>query len=386
MCLFPMFGTINAQENSSATVEELLERSSNAENPLGLEPADLFTSEEKALLQEHFNTIDSYISLRDVVDGDVFAYQLYGACDDRGLGTFPLAGPFNMEYVSYSTTKFFAGDQDDAGNLYGVRSDQNDENGFLMKIDPETGAETEIGNLNLPTPHVVTGLAWNTVNQTMYVLSSNSDNNRLYTVNLETAELTDVGGNMGSRLGIWLVIDNAGNAFTFDISTSLLYAVNLTDATITTVGPSGVQLTNAQDADFDPVTGVLYAGGYHGGGTTRIYSVNTTSGLFTNLGSLGGDCAELGIVSIVGDATAGVSDNILGGFSFYPNPSNDILNLKSVKSIDSVSIYNLLGQEVMQSKVNATYSQLDVSSLSIGTYIMKVNVNGEVGTFKIIKN
>ena len=132
MCLFPISGTINAQENGSATVEELLERSANAGNPLGLEPADLFTSEEKLLLQEHFNTNDSDISLRDVVDGDVFAYQLYGGCDDRGLGSFPLAGPFNIDYVSYSTTKFFAGDQDDAGNLYGVRSDQNDENGFLI--------------------------------------------------------------------------------------------------------------------------------------------------------------------------------------------------------------------------------------------------------------
>lgn len=105
--------------------------------------------------------------------------------------------------------------------------------------------------------------------------------------------------------------------------------------------------------------------------------------MFTNLGNVG-DCAELGIVAFLG-GTAGVSDNKLQGFSFYPNPSSDILNLKSVNNIDSVAIYNLLGQEILNSKVNATDSKLDISSLSMGAYIMKVTVNGEVGTFKVIK-
>ncbi|QAA82931.1 T9SS type A sorting domain-containing protein [Aequorivita sp. H23M31] len=384
ICLFPLFGTINAQENISATVEKLLERSAASGNPAGSEPADLYTSEEKLLLQKHFTTDNPNVSLRDLGDGDVYVASIFGGCNERGFGTFPLAGPFNINFLTYTTTKFYAGDRDDAGNLYGVSSDMMDENGYLVKIDPETGAETLIGNLNLEEHHLVTGLAWNTVNQTMYVMSTNSYNNKLYTVDLETAELTQIGGEMATRLGIWLAIDNEGNAFTLDIGPNFLYSVNLETAAATIIGPTGVQLRNAQDGGFDRSTGILYAGGYHGGGVSNLYSVNTTTGMFTNLGSVG-DCAELGIVAFLG-GTVGVSDNKLEGFFFYPNPSSDVLNLKSVKNIDSVSIYNLLGQEIMQTKVNATGSQLNISSLSVGTYIMKVNVNGELGTFKIIKN
>jgi hypothetical protein len=51
-----------------------------------------------------------------------------------------------------------------------------------------------------------------------------------------------------------------------------------------------------------------------------------------------------------------------------------------------VSIYNLLGQRVMDSRVDATSSQLDVSALSPGTYLMKVSVNGQIGTYKVLKD
>lgn len=90
-------------------------------------------------------------------------------------------------------------------------------------------------------------------------------------------------------------------------------------------------------------------------------------------------------MAISGDPL-GVSEYSLDGFSFYPNPSSDVLNLKSIKNIENVSVYNLLGQQVINSRINATDSQLDISSLNIGAYIMKVEVKGEIGTYKLIKN
>ncbi|TXD71479.1 T9SS type A sorting domain-containing protein, partial [Aequorivita antarctica] len=92
------------------------------------------------------------------------------------------------------------------------------------------------------------------------------------------------------------------------------------------------------------------------------------------------------ITDIVIDGTnLGVSDNTIAGFSYYPNPTNGILNLKSVDNIEHVSIYNLLGQLVVDNRVNATASQVDISGLSTGTYLMKVTVNGETGTYKVLK-
>ncbi|MCB1584595.1 MAG: T9SS type A sorting domain-containing protein [Xanthomonadales bacterium] len=39
----------------------------------------------------------------------------------------------------------------------------------------------------------------------------------------------------------------------------------------------------------------------------------------------------------------------------------------------------------MDNRVNATTSQVDISGLSTGTYLMKVTVNGETGTYRVLK-
>ncbi len=81
----------------------------------------------------------------------------------------------------------------------------------------------------------------------------------------------------------------------------------------------------------------------------------------------------------------GTSDNEIEGFSYYPNPTINSINLNAQDNIESVAIYNILGQKVVDQNSNATSIQLDVSNLVSGTYIMKVLVNGKTGTYKIVK-
>ena len=93
------------------------------------------------------------------------------------------------------------------------------------------------------------------------------------------------------------------------------------------------------------------------------------------------------VTDIVIDGTnLGVSDNSIAGFSYYPNPTTGVLNLKSVDNIERVSLYNLLGQRVLDSRVGAAATQLDISGLSTGSYLMKVTVNGQTGTYKLLKD
>jgi hypothetical protein len=73
------------------------------------------------------------------------------------------------------------------------------------------------------------------------------------------------------------------------------------------------------------------------------------------------------------------------GFSAYPNPVKDVLNLSYTTPISSVSVHNLLGQEVMTKSINATQSKIDMSNLSNGTYLVKVTVDGLVKTLKVVK-
>lgn len=72
-------------------------------------------------------------------------------------------------------------------------------------------------------------------------------------------------------------------------------------------------------------------------------------------------------------------------FTYRPNPVVDILNLEYNKTITSVSVYNIVGQQVIAKTVNANMSQVDMSALPSGTYMVKVTSNNEVKTIKVVK-
>lgn len=81
-----------------------------------------------------------------------------------------------------------------------------------------------------------------------------------------------------------------------------------------------------------------------------------------------------------------IADNTLEGFSYYPNPTSGGISLKSDNNIDAVVIYNLLGQKVIETRINATTSTISLADLTVGTYIMYVTVEGKIGTYKVLKN
>ena len=72
-------------------------------------------------------------------------------------------------------------------------------------------------------------------------------------------------------------------------------------------------------------------------------------------------------------------------FKFYPNPANNIINLKATKTISMVKFYNSLGQNVLTSKTNALQSKLNISKLNKGIYMMNVTIEGQTQAFKILK-
>ncbi|TBN03628.1 T9SS type A sorting domain-containing protein [Hyunsoonleella flava] len=61
-------------------------------------------------------------------------------------------------------------------------------------------------------------------------------------------------------------------------------------------------------------------------------------------------------------------------FNQYPNPTNDYLNLKIKKQIDveSIIIFNLLGQEVKKVTTKNEHIKIDVSNLKSGQYFIKI--------------
>lgn len=72
-------------------------------------------------------------------------------------------------------------------------------------------------------------------------------------------------------------------------------------------------------------------------------------------------------------------------FLAYPNPVRDVFNLSYSSEIKTVRVVNLLGQEVISKQINTTSTQIDMSNLSIGTYIVNVTVGDTIKVIKVVK-
>ncbi len=121
-------------------------------------------------------------------------------------------------------------------------------------------------------------------------------------------------------------------------------------------------------------------------GSTRMRIKKTFEGPHLNPCDSGANWGQAEDYSIVVTESLGTNDNnALFGFSFYPNPSSDVIYLQSAKTIENISVYNLFGQKVSSNEVKASFFTLDISNLSQGAYMMRVAIEGEIGTYKVIK-
>lgn len=74
------------------------------------------------------------------------------------------------------------------------------------------------------------------------------------------------------------------------------------------------------------------------------------------------------------------------GFKLYPNPTQNILNLKNDLEISAVEILNINGQKLYQDSPRSTNVKINLSGFSEGIYLIKVKFGGQSQTFKFVKN
>ncbi len=72
-------------------------------------------------------------------------------------------------------------------------------------------------------------------------------------------------------------------------------------------------------------------------------------------------------------------------FSYSPNPVNDVLNLSYSQDMNSVKVYNMVGQELMTKQVNANTALIDLSNFANGAYFIQVTTGSAMKTVRIIK-
>lgn len=87
-------------------------------------------------------------------------------------------------------------------------------------------------------------------------------------------------------------------------------------------------------------------------------------------------------VRVYQNTTASTEDIFANKFSVYPNPSSDVLNIRTNEPIDKVELYNTIGQLIVAKKT----TNINISSINIGVYILKIYSGKRIVTKKVMIN
>lgn len=83
------------------------------------------------------------------------------------------------------------------------------------------------------------------------------------------------------------------------------------------------------------------------------------------------------------DGTLSVQENAIASLS-HAVTANE-LQLRAGFPIQSVQLYNVLGQEVINTQPDTRTANIEISALNQGVYIARVSVEGQTKSFKIVK-
>jgi len=83
-------------------------------------------------------------------------------------------------------------------------------------------------------------------------------------------------------------------------------------------------------------------------------------------------------------STLSITNTLANDFKIYPNPVNNILNIKTNTQKYNYRIYNIQGQEVLKAN-NVTSSTIDLSTLHTGIYVLNISSDNKSQSFKITK-
>lgn len=91
------------------------------------------------------------------------------------------------------------------------------------------------------------------------------------------------------------------------------------------------------------------------------------------------------VVNAIASEVLSIDDEEINSFTYFPNPVKNTLNLNAQNTIDNVTMYNMLGQEVLSANPNSVDSDIDMSSLANGSYFVKVTIANVTKTIRVIK-
>ena len=270
-----------------------------------------------------------------------YSFYVRANCGAGGYSTW--SGPFSF------TTSCVADN---------VPYTQNFESATVPAL-PSCTTQQNVGTGNLWTVQNNPGYGF-TTKALRYAWNSSSDANVWFYTN---------GINLVGGTTYKITYDYGGTGTTFPEKLKVSYGNSANAAAMTTLLADHPNVNSSTPVNnivnFTPATSGVYYFGFN------AYSDADQFYLFVD--------------NIVVDVALSNSDFDNSNFLAYPNPVRDIFNISYTTEISSIRVINMIGQEVISKTINATSSQVDMSQLSAGTYIVNVTVGDSVKTLKVVK-
>jgi hypothetical protein len=187
---------------------------------------------------------------------------------------------------------------------------------------------------------------------------------------------------------------------TVTVPTVLSVAIEASNTTICAGDTVSLNATGTNIISLYPFYSWTFNGNYIQGGPTGQQSgpivthTPTESGIYVCTLYDGESChtVEGGAISnpiyvtVLPQPCNLVNNNFeISGLNYYPNPVENVLHVSANEMISSIEIFTIIGQKIESKKINLEKATLDLSTLSNGTYFVKVEANGKMKNIKVIK-
>ncbi|NND62628.1 MAG: T9SS type A sorting domain-containing protein [Flavobacteriaceae bacterium] len=378
--IFTMGTNLNAQ--NEINLDELLTRLK--QSYMG-SITDVFTSEELAVLDTHFESVNSDNTNFDN-RGPIIRYYgpenvggNFGFIDKMDPAVFNPIGPIGTA------------DFDGAGAIFpgSTMAHVIDNAGNFYEVDIITGQYIPMGIILPPTGENFTGMEFNHSTGELMAISTDGTTNQSTLSMIDPVNMTASPiGNTGLMLPIALACDENSQIITVDIDDDMVYRIDTNTATATVVGSIGFDANFGAGMAYSTDALKAYISAYNTAiGTSELREINTETGLSLLIGTIDvGNTSQMAWGGAVNSTTLNTIDENYFDFSFSPNPSNDQIELNANSAIEKVAIYNMLGQNLLTQAINETSGLIDVSALQSGSYVLNVTINGIDESYHILKN
>jgi len=268
-----MSATLNKISNTKNSYLEAIEKetSTKVEPSTGLAPKITVENPNIPIVSLPFGEI-------------MWGYIAYSSVFDEGTCYFDVENPDEITYLlDTESDDFLSGGTGHEGNWIACEYS----NGALWEIDPVTGDMTYIGGGGVG----FNGLATDHNTNNVYG-ASDSD---LYLVDPEDGS-QELIGSFGNSINLMIAIafDEDGVLYGWDLGDKL-WTINTETGQATLIGPLGIDISYAQDGDYDPETETLYLTAftlspYYG---SYLYTCDMETGQCTLVGALGNGITEI---------------------------------------------------------------------------------------------